>query len=98
MLESMKNRRTVRKYANLDIDDALLSELLEVAARASNTGNMQLYSVVVTRDQAKKTALSPAHFNQPMVTTAPVVLTFCADANRFVKWAEQRKALRVGHD
>ncbi|MBQ4162933.1 MAG: nitroreductase family protein, partial [Parabacteroides sp.] len=59
MLESMKNRRTVRKYANLDIDDALLSELLEVAARASNTGNMQLYSVVVTRDQAKKTALSP---------------------------------------
>ena len=38
MLESMKNRRTVRKYANLDIDDALLSELLEVAARASNTG------------------------------------------------------------
>jgi len=93
MLESMKNRRTVRKYANLDIDDALLSELLEVAARASNTGNMQLYSVVVTRDQAKKTALSPAHFNQPMVTTAPVVLTFCADANRFVKWAEQRKAV-----
>ncbi len=28
-----------------------------------------------------------------MITTAPVVLTFCADANRFVKWAEQRKAV-----
>lgn len=93
MLENMKNRRTVRKYAVQDISESLLSELLEVAARASNTGNMQLYSVVITRDQAKKEALAPAHFNQPMVKTAPVVLTFCADANRFVKWAEQRDAV-----
>lgn len=92
MIEMMKNRRTIRKYTTEDISDELLNELLEIAARASNTGNMQLYSVVVTRDKTNKVKLSPAHFNQPMITTAPVVLTFCADANRFVKWAEQRKA------
>lgn len=92
MIECMKNRRTIRSYTDQNISDELLNELLEIAARASNTGNMQLYSVVVTRDQAQKEKLAPAHFNQPMVTTAPVVLTFCADANRFVKWAQQRKA------
>ena len=92
MIDIMKNRRTIRKYTEQDIPEELLNELLEVAVRASNTGNMQLYSVVVTRDQSKKEKLPPAHFNQPMITTAPVVLTFCADANRFVKWAEQRKA------
>lgn len=92
MLECMKNRRTIRKYTDQDIPESLLNELLEVACRASNTGNMQLYSVVVTRDQAQKEKLSPVHFNQPMIKTAPVVLTFCADANRFVKWAECRKA------
>lgn len=92
MLESMRNRRTIRQYTEQNISDELLNELLEVAARASNTGNMQLYSVVVTRDPARKEQLAPAHFNQPMVTTAPVVLTFCADVNRFVKWAEQREA------
>lgn len=92
MLECMKNRRTIRKYADRDISESLLSELLEVACRASNTGNMQLYSVIVTRDQANKEKLAPAHFNQPMITGAPVVLTFCADANRFVRWAECRKA------
>lgn len=92
MIDIMKNRRTIRKYTTQDISEPLLNELLEVAARASNTGNMQLYSVVVTRDQANKEKLAPAHFNQPMITTAPVVLTFCADANRFVKWAEQRNA------
>lgn len=92
MLESMKNRRTIRKYTSEDLSDECLDELLEIAARASNTGNMQLYSVVVTRSREQKEKLAPAHFNQPMVTTAPVVLTFCADANRFVKWAEQQKA------
>lgn len=92
MIDIMKNRRTIRKYTEQDIPEELLNELLEVAVRASNTGNMQLYSVVVSRDQSNKEKLAPAHFNQPMITTAPVVLTFCADANRFVKWAEQRKA------
>lgn len=93
MLENMKNRRTIRKYTAQDLSDTLLNELLDIAARASNTGNMQLYSVVVTRDKANKEKLAPAHFNQPMIKTAPVVLTFCADANRFVKWTEQRNAV-----
>jgi nitroreductase len=92
MLEKMKARRTIRQYAERDVPEALLNESLEVAARASNTGNMQLYSVIVTRDKAQKEKLAPAHFNQPMVTKAPVVLTFCADANRFVRWASLRKA------
>lgn len=97
MLEKMRNRRTIRRYRGDEVSDCLLNELLEVASRASNTGNMQLYSVVVTRDKEKKAQLAPAHFNQPMITQAPVVLTFCADANRFVKWAGQRKA-QAGFD
>lgn len=92
LLESMKNRRSIRKYTEQDIPESLLNELFEIAARASNTGNMQLYSVIVTRDQAAKERQAPLHFNQKMATEAPVVLTFCADANRFVRWAENRKA------
>ena len=97
MIECMKKRRTIRQYTEQEIPENLLNELLEIASRASNTGNMQLYSVIVTRDKAGKEKLGPAHFNQPMITSAPVVLTFCADANRFVKWAEQRKA-QAGFD
>ena len=93
MIESMKSRRTIRKYTEQDIPEELLNELLEVAARASNTGNMQLYSVVITRNAEMKEKLSPAHFNQPMVKGAPVVLTFCADFRRFSKWCEQRNAV-----
>ena len=92
-MESIKNRRTIRKYKQDDVPAALLNDLLEESFRASTMGNMQLYSVVVTRDAEMKSRLAPAHFNQPMVTSAPVVLTFCADFNRFSKWCEQRKAV-----
>lgn len=92
MIESMKSRRSIRRYQKRDIDNVLLNNLLSVASRASTMGNMQLYSVVVTRDEAGKELLSPPHFNQPMVKGAPVVLTFCADFNRFSKWCIQRGA------
>ena len=96
-MDSIRNRRTIRKYKQQDIPAELLNGLLEEAFRASTMGNMQLYSVVVTRDAERKALLAPAHFNQPMVTSAPVVLTFCADFNRFSKWCRQRKA-EPGYD
>lgn len=96
-MESIKNRRTIRRYKEQDISPELLNSLLEEASRASTMGNMQLYSVVVTRDASMKAKLAPAHFNQPMVTSAPVVLTFCADFNRFSLWCRQRKA-EPGYD
>jgi Nitroreductase len=91
-MNSMKTRRTIRAYSDRNLDDQLLEELMNIACRASNTGNMQAYSVVVTRDPERKRLLAPLHFNQQQILTAPVVLTFCADFNRFSKWCEQRKA------
>ena len=54
---------------------------------------MQAYSIVVSRDPERKKALAACHFNQPQVINAPVVLTFCADFNRFDKWCAQRNAI-----
>lgn len=93
----IKNRKTIRKYKAETIDDALLTRLLAEAERTPTMGNLQLYSVVITRAEEAKKRLSPAHFNQPMVTGAPVVLTFCADFRRTSLWAEQRKAI-PGYD
>jgi len=96
-MDFIKNRRTIRKYKQKDVSSELLNELLEEAFRASTMGNMQLYSVVVTRSSEMKAKLAPAHFNQPMVKGAPVVLTFCADFNRFSKWCRFRQA-EPGYD
>ena len=92
MQDTLFSRRTIRKYSDRDIDDRLLKKLLTAGRRTSTTGNMQVYSIIITRDAEMKKALSPFHFNQRMVTEAPVLLTFCADFNRFNKWCRLRNA------
>lgn len=96
-MTAFMNRRTIRRYKKDDIPAAQLESLLFQASRAATMGNMQLYSVVVTRSEEMKAKLSPLHFGQPMVVGAPVVLTFCADFNRFTKWCDQRQA-DAGYD
>ena len=91
-MKNLLTRRTIRRYAERDVDEKLLSRLLTEAARTQTMGNLQLYSVVVTRSPEQKQRLAPAHFNQPMVTEAPVVLTVCADFNRTTLWALNRQA------
>lgn len=80
------NRYTVRQYEQREIDLDTIKEMLEAASHAPNTGNMQWYSVVITRDKDAKANLAPAHFNQPSVTGASAVLTFCIDLRRFEQW------------
>lgn len=97
MLEVLNQHRTIRKYEDKSVSQDTLNILFEAACRASNTGNMQTYSIVVTQDEKKKLELAPTHFNQKMCTEAPVVLTICADFNRVNKWCEQRNAV-PGYD
>ena len=85
-------RQTVRNFSDKEILEELLCSLLEKASFAPTTGNMQLYSVVVTKDLENRKKLAAFHFNQPASVSAPVLLTFCADFNRFIKWCEQRNA------
>ncbi len=85
-------RKSIRKYKAQPVSDELLNNLLTQAEHTQTMGNLQLYSVVVTCSEEMKQKLAPAHFNQPMVKGADVVLTFCADYNRTTQWALNRKA------
>ena len=96
-MKNLETRRTIRQYSLRDVSDELLRRLLTEASRTQTMGNLQLYSVVITRDYSQKLKLAPAHFNQPMVTSAPVVLTICADFNRTSTWARCRNA-EPGYD
>ena len=96
-MKNLLTRRTIRQYSLREVSDELLHRLLTEASRTQTMGNLQLYSVIITRAYDKKLQLAPAHFNQPMVTQAPVVLTICADFNRTSTWARCRKA-EPGYD
>lgn len=85
-MELLNNHVSIRKFKDKEVADDLLTSILYAGTRASNTGNMQWYSVVVTKLDNMKAKLAPLHFNQPLVKSAPVLLTFVADLNRFSKW------------
>lgn len=93
MKDFFRNRRTIRKYSSQEVSDELLRDIIEQACHAPTTGNMQLYSVVITRTKEGKELLAPMHFYQPSVVGCSVVLTFCADFNRFEKWCKASDAV-----
>lgn len=65
---------------------------MRAACSGSTMGNMQLFSIIVTQDDEMKRKMAPFHFNQPMATQAPLILTFCADFHRFNRYCEFRQA------
>jgi nitroreductase len=93
MIDVIFQHRSIRKYKSENINDEILNRILLAGTRASTTGNMQVYSIIVNRKKELKEQLCALHFNQKMVVEAPVLLTFCADFNRFNKWCDFRKAI-----
>jgi nitroreductase len=83
--------RSIRKFTSQQPANEVIDYILQKSIRASNTGNMQPYSIVVTTDAALLERLNACHYHQP-ASKAPVQLTFCADFNRFSKWCLQRSA------
>ncbi|MBQ4475079.1 MAG: nitroreductase family protein, partial [Bacteroidales bacterium] len=97
MVKEIFDHVSVREYADKEIPESVLNKVLEAASRASNTGNMQIYSIIVNTDKEMIAKLAPTHFCQPAITNAKAVLTFCADVNRFKIWCENRNA-KAGFD
>lgn len=90
-METLFNHRSIRRFKAKPVEEDVISFVLEAGMRASNTGNMQAYSIICTTKEDLIRELASCHFNQP-AAKAPVQLTFCADFNRFSKWCRQRNA------
>lgn len=86
MLDLAKAHRSIRSFVPKEIDDSLLYDLLLAGLRSSSAGNMQTWSVIVTRDEAIKGQLYALHGEQSMILEAPILLTFCADVFRMREW------------
>ena len=86
MLAHLNAHRSIRRYRPDPVADDLLEEILAAGVRASSSGNMQTYSIVVTQDRGLREQLYVPHMEQNMVLDAPVLVTFCADFHRMRHW------------
>lgn len=86
VIETIHSHRSIRKYKPDLVPEELLGEILGAGIRASSSGNMQTFSIIITRDRKLRERLVEPHMNQNMVLDAPVLLTFCADFHRMRHW------------
>jgi nitroreductase len=88
ILDAIRNHRSIRRFKTDPVPQDLLDEILSASIRASSYGNMQSYSVIISRDQETRDRLYVPLRNQEMVRRAPLQATFCADFRRMRKWLE----------
>jgi nitroreductase len=54
MINTILNHKSIRKYSEKKIENNILNRILQAGIRASNTGNMQAYAIIVTQEKSKK--------------------------------------------
>lgn len=92
IIDVAKQHRSIRSYKPDPVPEEILNDCLETGIRASSSGNMESYSIIVTRDRALRQRLYKSHGEQKMVLEAPLLLTFCADFHRMRLWLKQSDA------
>lgn len=77
-LDTVKARRSVRRFLPRDVPDDVVAELLEAGRLAPSAGNAQPFTFGVIKDGSTKAELAKAAGGQEWVATAPVVIAHCA--------------------
>jgi len=91
-IETINAHRSIRRYEQEPITEAALQTILQAAIRASTSGNMQTFSIIVTREKKRREMLWEIHGKQDMIKEAPLLLTFCVDWNRMDRWCRASDA------
>jgi nitroreductase len=79
LLDAILGRRSIRKYAEGEVDPDNLATLLRAGMAAPSAGNEQPWHFITIHDREKLVALSTAHPYAEMVAKASLAILVCAD-------------------
>ena len=83
MIELLLRHRSVRAYApDRAVSDDQLEAIIAAAQSAASSSNLQAWSVVAVRDEARKARLAALAGNQKHIEDAPLQLVWLADLAR----------------
>ena len=83
IIDSLYSRKSVRVFLPAPIPQEAKAAILRAACEAPTAGNQQLYTILDITSQPLKEALAVTCDNQPFIAAAPMVLVFCADAQKW---------------
>ncbi len=81
-MEAILTRRSVRKYTDRPVPDALVTDLLRAAMAAPSAQNQQPWQFVVVRNRALLESLASAHQYSGMTRDAQLAVIVCGDLSR----------------
>jgi nitroreductase len=76
--EAIRERRSVRAFKNLPVEEEKLNLVLEAARLAPSASNRQPWKFVVVQEPSTREDLAKAAFDQKFVAEAPVVIVAVA--------------------
>jgi nitroreductase len=91
-LDLMKAHRSIRKFAEREVDEETLKTIVGAAQCAATSHFVQAYTVIRVQDRSKRRAIAQLAGPQAWVEQAPVFLVFCADFTRLETAGEMHSA------
>lgn len=77
--QAILQRRSCKRFKPDPIPADVLERVIDLTLHAPSSFNLQPWRIVMIQDAAQKEALAKVAWNQPQITTAPVVLVFAAN-------------------
>ncbi|NTJ62163.1 NADPH-dependent oxidoreductase [Agrobacterium rhizogenes] len=81
-IETLLSHRSVRDYLPETVPDTILQLAIAAAQSAPSSSNLQAWSVIAVRDEARKARLNAIAGTQRQITQAPLLLIWLADLSR----------------
>jgi nitroreductase len=97
-IRTLKNHKSIRKFKSIEPSDEVLRDIIECGIRSSSSGNMQGWSLIITKDKKQKEKLYKIHRKQKMILEAPVTLTFLSDFHRTLTWLDEKSTKKSFDD
>jgi nitroreductase len=97
VIETIRTRRSIRKYRSETIPDDKLRIIFEAARLAPSAGNRQPWRFVVVMARDRKESLAEAANNQAFLKDAAAIVVAVGDAEASARWHERDPMIALEH-
>lgn len=78
-MDTIKNRRSIRKYTDQEVTEETLRELLEAGMCAPSAGNERPWHFIIVKERDHLEEIMKVHQYSRMLKEAPLAIVVCAD-------------------
>ncbi len=78
VFEAIKDRRSIRRYKDMEVNEEKLNKILESARLAPSAANRQEWKFLVVKDENTRKNLVTAAKGQQFIQEAPVIIVACS--------------------